>query len=33
MGQLKYILATAVLLATTVAVAQEQSEAEAIYAM
>jgi len=32
MAKLKYVLATAVLLATTMAVAQEQSEAQAIYA-
>jgi uncharacterized membrane-anchored protein len=32
MAEFKYVLATAVLLATTVATAQEQSEAEAIYA-
>lgn len=32
MGQIKYLLATAVLFATTMATAQEQSEAEAIYA-
>ena len=32
MGQFKYVLATAVLFATTLATAQEQSEAEAIYA-